>query len=31
MVVNVYTVRDVYSSPGFNLVLGNEGWFGESG
>lgn len=30
-VLNRYTVCDVNTSPGFSTVLGNLGWFGESG
>jgi hypothetical protein len=30
-VLNRYTVVDANTCPGFSTVLGNVGWFGESG
>jgi hypothetical protein len=30
-VLNLWTVNCSYSSPGFSPVVGNAGWFGESG
>ena len=29
--LNAYTVRDLNVSPGRSVVVGNDGWLGESG